>query len=90
MAKLLAVVTRGFEDVMNFTFYLIQILAISSFLLHYTKGNKNYGTIAQIKTDEGISMIIAILGLCNALMGYFVDIITSTHYLAERDLKIFK
>jgi len=90
MAKLLAIVTRGFEEVMNFTPYLIQILAISSFLLHYTKGSKNHGRIAQIKTGEGKSMIIAILGLCNALMGYFVDVITSTHYLAERDQIKFK
>ncbi|OUM63765.1 hypothetical protein PIROE2DRAFT_9628 [Piromyces sp. E2] len=90
MARLLAFVTRGFEEVMNFTPYLIQILAISSFLLHYTKGSKNHGRIAQIKTGEGKSMIIAILGLCNALMGYFVDVITSTHYLAERDQIKFK
>jgi len=90
MAKLLATLVRGFEEVMPFTTYLIQVLAIGSFLIHYTKENKNHGRIAQIKTGEGKSMIIAILALSNALMGYFVDVITSTHYLAERDQVEFK
>jgi len=95
MAKLLAILSRGFEEVMKFTPYLIQILAIGSFLIHYTKNQnqkqKNIrGRIAQIKTGEGKSMIIAMLALSNALMGYFVDVITSTHYLAERDQVKFK
>jgi len=95
MAKLLAILSRGFEEVMNFTPYLIQILAIGSFLIHYTNNpdhtQKNIrGRIAQIKTGEGKSMIIAMLALSNALMGYFVDVITSTHYLAERDQIKFK
>ena len=84
MSKLLAIISRGFEESMNYTPYLIQILAVSTFLTHYIRNN-NRGRIAQIKTGEGKSMIIAILALSNALMGYFVDVITSTHYLAERD-----
>ena len=68
---------------MNFTPYFIQ-LTVGSFLSHYIKNN-NRGRIAQIKTGEGKSIIIAILALSNALMGYFVDIITSTNYLAEKE-----
>ncbi|ORX47663.1 ankyrin [Piromyces finnis] len=89
IAKLLAIISRGFEETLNYTPYLIQILAIASFLIHYKK-KTNHGRIAQIKTGEGKSMIIAILALSNALMGYFVDVITSTHYLAKRDQIKFK
>ncbi len=58
--------------------------------MHYIEKRKNNnfnfkGRLAQIKTGEGKSLIIAMLSLANALMGNFVDIITSTHYLAERD-----
>jgi len=60
--------------------------------LHYIEKNKNNykGKLAQIKTGEGKSLIIAMLSLANALIGNFVDVITSTHYLAERDQKKFK
>ena len=68
---------------------------MSSFLLYYIdiQSNNNYefkGKLAQIKTGEGKSLIIAMLPLANALMGNFVDIITSTHYLTERDQLKFK
>ena len=83
MSKLLVIISRGFEISMNFTPYFIQ-LTVGSFLSHYIKNN-NRGRITQIKTGEGKNMIIAILALANALMGYFVDIITSTNYLAEKE-----
>ena len=41
-------------------------------------------------TGEGKSLIIAQIALISALMGNFVDIITSTSYLAERDQIKFK
>ena len=77
---------------MNVSPYLIQCLSVSSFLLFYInkKNNKFKGKLAQIKTGEGKSLIIAMLALANALMGNFVDVITSTHYLAERDQIKFK
>ena len=80
---------------MNMHPYLIQCISISLFLLHYfdiyKNKNLNYkGRLAQIKTGEGKSLIIAMLSLANALMGNFVDVITSTHYLAERDQLKFK
>ena len=75
--------------------YLVQCISVALFLFHYLDiyKNKNYyykGKLAQIKTGEGKSLIIAMLSLANALMGNFVDVITSTHYLAERDQLKFK
>jgi preprotein translocase subunit SecA len=43
------------------------------------------GRIAQIKTGEGKSTILAMLAAVMAGKGSFVDIITSSHYLAIRD-----
>lgn len=43
------------------------------------------GRIAQVRTGEGKSTIVAILSAYMALQGYFVDIITSSEYLAKRD-----
>ena len=95
LSKLIAVISLGVAYTMNMTPYLIQCLSVSSFLLHYieVKQHKNFnfkGKLAQIKTGEGKSLIIAMLSLANALMGNFVDVITSTHYLAERDQIKFK
>ena len=95
LSKLISLVSLGVANSMNMTPYLIQCLSVSSFLLHYLeiKKNKNYnfkGKLAQIKTGEGKSLIIAMLSLANALIGNFVDVITSTHYLAERDQIKFK
>ena len=43
------------------------------------------GRIAQVKTGEGKSTIIAILAAFESLQGQFVDIISSNQYLAARD-----
>ena len=48
------------------------------------------GRLGQILTGEGKSLIIAEIALISALMGEFVDIITSTSYLANRDQLKFK
>ena len=95
LAKLISIIAVGVASTMNISPYLIQCLSVSSFLLYYIdfKNNKSLGfkgKLAQIKTGEGKSLIIAMLALANALMGNFVDIITSTHYLAERDQLKFK
>ena len=95
LSKLIAIISLGVSNVMNMTPYLIQCLSVSSFLMHYIEINENKnlnlkGKLAQIKTGEGKSLIIAMLSLANALMGNFVDVITSTHYLAERDQIKFK
>ena len=93
LSKLVALISLGVLETMNMIPYLIQCLSVSSFLLHYIikDKNENYkGKLAQIKTGEGKSLIIAMLSLSNALIGNLVDVITSTHYLAERDQKKFK
>ena len=92
ISKLISITSLGVLETMNMSPYLIQCLSVSSFLLHYIEKNKNNykGKLAQIKTGEGKSLIIAMLSLANALLGNFVDVITSTHYLAERDQKKFK
>ena len=95
LSKLITIIYIGVVSIMNMHPYLIQCISISLFLLHYLdiykNKNLNYkGRLAQIKTGEGKSLIIAMLSLANALMGNFVDVITSTHYLAERDQLKFK
>ena len=73
--------------------YLIQNLIVFSFFLHFinkSERNKFKGRLGQILTGEGKSLIIAQIALISALMGNFVDIITSTSYLAERDQIKFK
>ena len=97
LANLISIIALAVPSSLNITPYLIQCLSVCSFLLHYIdiKKNENIkkrykGKLAQIKTGEGKSLIIAMLSLANALMGNFVDVITSTHYLAERDQKKFK
>ena len=94
LAKLISIIVVGVSASMNMSPYLIQCLSVSFFLLHYceikNKKTELKGKLAQIKTGEGKSLIIAMLSLANALIGNFVDVITSTHYLAERDQKKFK
>ena len=68
-------------------------MSVVSFYLHYiNKQKRTYykGRLGQILTGEGKSLIIAELALISALMGEFVDIITSTSYLAKRDQIKFK
>ena len=91
LSKLISIIAVGISSTLNISPYLIQCLSVSSFLLHYKNKKTIFkGKLAQIKTGEGKSLIIAMLSLANALMGNFVDVITSTHYLAERDQKKFK
>jgi hypothetical protein len=95
LSKLIAIIYIGVVSIMNISPYLIQCISVSLFLFHYLDIYKNEnadykGKLAQIKTGEGKSLIIAMLSLANALMGNFVDVITSTHYLAERDQLKFK
>ena len=83
LSKLISIISVGVASFLNIRPYLIQCLTVSSFLLYYIdiQSNNNYefkGKLAQIKTGEGKSLIIAMLALANALMGNFVDIITST------------
>ena len=89
LSKLISIIAIGVCASLNECPYLIQCLSVSLFLLQNRKSEFK-GKLAQIKTGEGKSLIIAMLALANALTGNFVDVITSTHYLAERDQKKFK
>ncbi|WP_133138632.1 hypothetical protein [Legionella genomosp. 1] len=62
--------------------YDTQILSILALL---NAPEKMKGRIAQIKTGEGKSSIIALLAAFMACQGQSVDVITSSSYLARRD-----
>ena len=92
-SKLIKIVNCGIYEILKVKPYLIQNLIVFSFYLHYInkdKRSKFRGRLGQILTGEGKSLIISEIALTSALMGEFVDIITSTAYLAERDQKKFK
>lgn len=56
-----------------------------SFLAIIDTPEKLKGRIAQIKTGEGKSTMIAMLTAYMACQGHFVDVVTSSSYLAVRD-----
>ncbi len=92
-SKLIKIVNCGIFEVLKIKPYLIQNLIVFSFYLHYINKEKRKffkGRLGQILTGEGKSLIIAEIALISALMGEFVDIITSTAYLANRDQLKFK
>ena len=92
-AKIIKIVNCGIIEILKMKPYLIQNLIVFSFYLHYiNKQKRNFykGRLGQILTGEGKSLIIAEIALISALMGEFVDIITSTAYLAKRDQIKFK
>ena len=92
-AKLIKLVNCGIFEILKIKPYLIQNLTVFSFYLHHINKNKRKffkERLGQILTGEGKSLIIAEIALISALMGEFVDIITSTAYLANRDQLKFK
>lgn len=92
-AKLVKIVNCGIFEALKIKPYLIQNLIVFSFFLHYiNKHKRNFykGRLGQILTGEGKSLIIAEMALISSLMGEFVDVITSTAYLANRDQIKFK
>ena len=61
----------------------VQLISILLFL--FTP--RNQGLFTQIKTGEGKTTIVAMLASINALRGKYVDVLTSSEILAERDSK---
>ena len=61
----------------------VQIVSILLFLF----SPKKKGLFTQIKTGEGKTTIVAMLATIKALRGKYVDILTSSEVLAERDSK---
>jgi ankyrin repeat protein len=88
-AKLISAVAQGARKALRKTPHKIQCLSVCSLLLHFVLPNRRdlKGRIAQIATGEGKSLIIAMTALALALTGRFVDVVTSSQYLAERDEK---
>jgi preprotein translocase subunit SecA len=62
--------------------YSTQMLALIGIIQH---PHEYKGRIAQVKTGEGKSTIIAMLALYLTCQGLTVDIISSSRYLAQRD-----
>lgn len=62
--------------------YDTQIISLLALL---GQDEESKGRIAQIKTGEGKSTILAMLAAFQAAQGNFVDVITSSGYLAARD-----
>jgi galactitol-specific phosphotransferase system IIB component len=82
--NILAKVIHAVQLLFNVSPYPVQLISILV-LLSYPKEMK--GRLAQIRTGEGKSLIIAILAAYHALQKKTVDIITSTSPLAIRDQK---
>ena len=91
LSKLLDIIRFGSKKIMKMEPYLIQLLSVAAFFLFFVNKPKDLkGRLGQIATGEGKSLIVAIIGLSLSLQGRFVDIITSTGYLAKRDQQKFK
>lgn len=71
---------RRFYKIIPYDTQIIAILALLN-----TKQDQLKGRIAQIKTGEGKSTIIAMLAAFHACQSRFVDVITSSYNLARRD-----
>ena len=95
--KLIALLRQVIFNTFEITPYLVQCYTVFSLLLHRINKHNNTltdptikGRIAQVATEEGKSIIVAMLAAAIALTGDFVDVISSSPYLAERDAKEFK
>jgi preprotein translocase subunit SecA/ankyrin repeat protein len=90
MCSLIGVICCGMKEIKGKIPYMVQCLSVCALMFHFVRDRPNLkGRIAQVATGEGKSIIVATFALATALMGYFVDVITSTQYLARRDWKEF-
>ncbi|CAF4661638.1 unnamed protein product, partial [Rotaria sp. Silwood2] len=83
IVEALAVIKQAISLDSNFDLTEAQI--ISCLVILHSKNDK--GRLIQVNTGEGKSTIISVLAVIYALMGKYVDIITSSPVLAERDAK---
>lgn len=94
-ASLISFVSKAIKQTFDITPYKVQCLIVSALLLHRIQKSKKgrqfdlKGRIAQVATGEGKSIIIAMFAACLGLTGYFVDVITSSSYLSQRDAEKF-
>lgn len=84
MLAILAETIRRQYGILPYDTQLIAILALIN------TPEKLKGRIAQIKTGEGKSTIIAMLASFMAAQGNFVDMVTSSGYLAIRDCRKYQ
>lgn len=92
-AKLIGLVRQIVRETFGLNPFIVQCLTVGSILLHRVnkKNRPNIkGRIAQIATDEGKSIIIAMPESCVAFTGDTVDAISSSSYLAERNAEKFE
>ncbi len=82
LPEMLAVLKRAMNLHKGFEPRLAQVLTIYAMLKTKCDGR---GFLAQIKTGEGKSAIIALLAAIKGLQGKTVDIVTSSSELAKRD-----
>jgi ankyrin repeat protein/preprotein translocase subunit SecA len=85
--QLLALITESIYRIYKIRPHDTQILALLGLINHPVSLK---GRIAQIKTGEGKSLLIAMLAAFKGLGGEYVDIVTSSESLAIRDCKKYK
>ncbi len=81
-ALLLAIAREAIRKEFGIYPYNTQVIAVLG-LLHPSAEVR--GRIAQVKTGEGKSTIIAMLAFYHAVLGQAVDIVSSSRYLSMRD-----
>lgn len=81
MVAIMAETIRRIYKILPYDTQIISLLA----LLDTSAGMK--GRIAQIKTGEGKSTLLAMMAALMGAQGHFVDLVTSSDYLAIRDCK---
>ena len=79
---LLAIIRESLRKELGIYPYNTQMITIIG-LLHHSIDLR--GRIAQVKTGEGKSTIIAMLAFYHAVLGQTVDIVSSSRYLSMRD-----
>ncbi|CAF4670608.1 unnamed protein product, partial [Rotaria sp. Silwood2] len=82
IVEILAVIKQAY--LLDSGFHLTDAQIISCLII---LNAKDKGRLLQVNTGEGKSTIISILAVIHALKGKYVDIITSSPVLAERDAK---
>lgn len=82
LPEIIAVIQRAFYLDRNCKIRHVQLMAV---LLLLTCNEESRGRLAQIATGEGKSTIISILAVIKTLQGQYVDIVTSSTVLAQRD-----
>jgi preprotein translocase subunit SecA len=82
--QLIAIIAELIRHIYKIEPYDTQLLSLLALI---NKPEEAKGRLAQIKTGEGKSTIIAMLTALMASQGHFVDVVTSSEYLAKRDCK---